>query len=159
MSEPAEEPKREQLLVFEVRGAPHKVYAIDVERVLNVLEPMQMTPVPLVPTLVRGIVSNRGRIVTVVDASVLLKVFDGLATTEGAREAPQQTRDNVAQVLVLRDGSRDTGHVGLEVGRIRNLEAAQALGDSVTIVDAEALRAELEVRVSRAVRKQQGVLR
>jgi chemotaxis signal transduction protein len=138
----------EQVLVFEVRGVPTKAYAIDVERILNVLEPTQMTKVPLVSTLVRGIVSNRGRIVTVVDAGVLLKVTDGAHAAQ-----------NVAQVLVLRDGSRDTGHVGLEVGKIRNLETSATLDDAVTVVDASALQAELEARVSNAIPKEQGVLR
>ena len=36
------------MLVFEVRGS-EKPYAIDVERVLNVIEPNVMTPVPLLP--------------------------------------------------------------------------------------------------------------
>ncbi len=139
----------EQVLVFEVRGAPGKAYAIDVERILNVLEPAQNDQrCSLVSSLVRGIVSNRGRIVTVVDAGVLLKVNDGAGAAQ-----------NVAQVLVLRDGSRDTGHVGLEVGRIRDLEVTAKLGDAVTVVDVSALQAELEARVSNAIPKEQGVLR
>ena len=138
----SEEPDVARMLIFGVRTAPNKVYAIDVKRVLNVLEPIHITPVPLVPALVRGIVSNRGRIVTVVDAGVLLHGAD-------------VRHENVALVLVLRDGSSDTGHIGLSVGKIRNLESSEALGDSVTVVDAEALMAELDMRV---VRKQQGVV-
>ncbi len=138
------------MLVFEVRGA-EKPYAIDVERVLNVIEPNVMTPVPLLPGLVRGIVSHRGRIVTVVDAGVLLKA--------GARAGNDvQVTPNGLQVLVLRDGSRDTGNVGLEVGRIRTIESAESLGEGVVVVDSEAMRAELEVRVVDAIASQ-GVLR
>ncbi len=138
------------MLVFEVRGAD-KPYAIDVERVLNVIEPQVMTPVPLLPTLVRGIVSHRGRIVTVVDAGMLLKA--------GARATNDvdQSQD-VLQVLVLRDGSRDTGNVGLEVGKIRTIEPAESLGEGVVVVDSEAMRAELEMVVVSAIASQ-GVLR
>ncbi|MEZ0310833.1 MAG: chemotaxis protein CheW [Myxococcota bacterium] len=138
------------LLVFEVRGA-EKAYAIDVERVLNVIEPTVMTPVPLLPGLVRGIVSHRGRIVTVVDAGVLLKA--------GARAGNDvHVSPNLMQVLVLRDGSRDTGNVGLEVGKIRTIESAESLGEGVVVVDSEAMRAELELRVVDAIASQ-GVLR
>ncbi len=138
------------MLVFEVSGAD-KPYAIDVERVLNVIEPQVMTPVPLLPTLVRGIVSHRGRIVTVVDAGMLLKA--------GARATNDvdQSQD-VLQVLVLRDGSRDTGNVGLEVGKIRTIEPAESLGEGVVVVDSEAMRAELEMVVVSAIASQ-GVLR
>ncbi len=138
------------MLVFEVPGS-EKAYAIDVERVLNVIEPTVMTPVPLMPGLVRGIVSHRGSIVTVVNAGVLLKA--------GARVGNDvQLSPNGLQVLVLRDGSRDTGNVGLEVGRIRTIESAESLGEGVVVVDSEAMRAELELRVVDAIASQ-GVLR
>ena len=138
------------MLVFELRGA-ETPYAIDVERVLNVIEPNVVTPVPLLPGLVRGIVSHRGRIVTVVDAGVLLKA--------GARPGNDvQLSPNGLQVLVLRDGSRDTGNVGLEVGKIRTIESAESLGEGVVVVDSEAMRAELELRVVDAIASQ-GVLR
>jgi chemotaxis signal transduction protein len=138
------------MLVFELRGAD-KVYAIDVERVLNVIEPTVMTPVPLMPSLVRGIVSHRGRIVTVVDAGVLLK-----ASARSANDV--DVSQSVLQVLVLRDGSRDTGNVGLVVGKIRTIEPAESLGEGVVVVDSEAMRAELELRVADAMATQ-GVLR
>lgn len=137
------------MLVFEVRGVD-KPYAIDVERVLNVIEPQVMTPVPLMPTLVRGIVSHRGRIVTVVDAGMLLKA--GAAVANDVDQS-----QNVLQVLVLRDGSRDTGNVGLEVGKIRTIEPAEDLGEGVVVVDSEAMRAELENIVVSAIAT--GVLR
>jgi chemotaxis signal transduction protein len=138
------------MLVFEVLGA-EKPYAIDVERVLNVIEPSVMTPVPLLAGLVRGIVSHRGRIVTVVDAGVLLKA--------GVRAGNDvHVVSNVLQVLVLRDGSRDTGNVGLEVGKIRTIESVESLGAGVVVVDSEVMRAELELRVVDAMASQ-GVLR
>lgn len=134
------------MLVFEVRGA-EQVYAIDVERVLHVLEPTVMTPVPLLPAVVRGIVSHRGRIVTVVDAGMLLKANIRAAIDSNLAQS-------MVQVLVLRDGSRDTGNVGLEVGKIRTIEQAEMLDERVVVVDSEAMRSELELRVADAIATQ-----
>lgn len=139
----------EAMLVFDVRhsGTP---YAIHVERVLHVFEAPKIFPVPLMPTVVRGIVSHRGRIVTVVDASVLLKTRPKASNDVSGAQ-------NVAQVMVLRDGSRDTGHVGLEVGRIHAVMQAAELDATVTVVDAETLRAELDGYVSDGIASQGAV--
>ena len=134
------------MLVFDVRDSESS-YAIHVERVLHVFEAPRVISVPLMPDVVRGIVSHRGRIVTVVDASVLLHARTRVANV------PASTQ-NVAQVLVLRDGSRDTGHVGLEVGRIHALVKAAQLDATVTVVDTEKLRAELDGRVTDAIARQ-----
>lgn len=54
----------EQLLSFEIDGAP---YAIPVERVREIVRIGPITPVPRVPADVRGVISLRGEIVQVVD--------------------------------------------------------------------------------------------
>ncbi|MBC7792563.1 MAG: chemotaxis protein CheW [Clostridia bacterium] len=144
----------ESMLVFDVRYSDVS-YAIPVARVLHVFEAARITKIPLMPKVVRGIVSHRGRIVTVVDAGVLLNVLSrGTSAAPIESVAPQ----NVAQVLVLRDGSRDTGHVGLEVGRIHALMKVAELDATVTVIDAETLRAELDGHVSDAIAAQ-GALR
>ena len=53
-----------QLLTFEVAGTP---YAVPVERVREIVRIRPITPVPHVPTEVRGVISLRGEIIEVVD--------------------------------------------------------------------------------------------
>ena len=55
----------QQLLTFEVEGAP---YAVPVERVREIVRMRPITPVPQVPDAVRGVISLRGEIVQVIDA-------------------------------------------------------------------------------------------
>jgi chemotaxis signal transduction protein len=44
-----------------------RLYGIRVERVQEVLKPMPLTPVPLAPAAVRGLLNLRGQIVTALD--------------------------------------------------------------------------------------------
>jgi purine-binding chemotaxis protein CheW len=59
----------QQLLTFEVEGAP---YAVPVERVREIVRIRPITPVPQVPDAVRGVISLRGDIVQVIDARLRL---------------------------------------------------------------------------------------
>lgn len=68
MAPPAGELARgrlQQLLTFEVEGAP---YAVPVARVREIVRIRPITPVPQVPDAVRGVISLRGEIVQVIDA-------------------------------------------------------------------------------------------
>jgi len=53
-----------QLLTFEVDSTP---YAVPVERVREIVRIRPITPVPRVPSEVRGVISLRGEIVEVID--------------------------------------------------------------------------------------------
>lgn len=88
-------------------------FGLDVARVLRVIEPTAVAPVPLAPKVVRGIINHHGRIVTVVDPAPILGMED--------------QRPEVAQVIVLRDGQRSTGNIGLQVLRIRRIVPAAGL--------------------------------
>ena len=101
-------------LVFEL-GLPggHAVYALDALSVLQVVELSQVTPVPLAPPPVRGIMNHHGRIVTVVDPAPLLAL-------------PQQGQES-AQVVILRRDGRRSGHLGLLAWRIFEIVAKLSL--------------------------------
>lgn len=95
-----------ELLVFLLGDSP---YAIPVERVREIVRMRAVTPVPRVPSEIRGVIALRGEVVQVVDLRMCL----GLPTPETGR----QTRiivlhgddDRVAGILV--DGVREVVRV------------------------------------------------
>jgi chemotaxis signal transduction protein len=100
-------------------GEEARAFALDVARVLQVTEPTRVSSVPLAPSVVRGIINHHGRIITVLDPA------PGLGQSPQAELGPQNER--MAQVVVLRDGARTTGNVGLLVARIRRIVPAAEL--------------------------------
>ncbi|MBI5509773.1 MAG: chemotaxis protein CheW [Deltaproteobacteria bacterium] len=90
-------------------------FGVEVSNLLQVIEPTSLTPVPLAPAVVLGIMSHRGRIVTVVDPSPILM--------SDAR--PRLSAE--ARVVLLRHGQRTTGNVGLLVTRVREIVPAADL--------------------------------
>lgn len=48
------------------------LFGVEVSRVQEVLRPLAMTPIPLAPPLVRGMVNLRGEIVTAIDLRIRL---------------------------------------------------------------------------------------
>lgn len=77
-----------QLLTFQIDGAP---YALPVERVREIVRIRPITPVPRVPSEVRGVISLRGEIVQVVDLRMRL----GVAPIEPMRSS---------RIIVVHDG-------------------------------------------------------
>lgn len=104
----------ESVLIFDIGavarpGKASGAYGIDVTQVLQVLEPGNVSPVPLAPDTVLGIMNHHGRIVTLVDPASILGM--------GARDLDgPETR-----VILLRQGQRSTGNVGLRVARVREI--------------------------------------
>lgn len=101
-------------VIFEV-GMPAGVaaFGIDAAMVMQVIDVETLTPVPLAPPMVHGILNHNGRIVTVIDPAPLL----GL---EGAS-------CGIEQVIILRREGRSKGHVGLLVLRIGEILAKSSL--------------------------------
>ena len=60
----ADEGERVELLMFAMAG---EQYAIDIERIAEIINPRKPTPVPNAPPVVVGIISLRGTIVTMLD--------------------------------------------------------------------------------------------
>lgn len=74
---PERTPKvRERVLIFSV-GREH--YAMPIQDISLIIETRPATPVPSVPPFVVGIISLRGRIVTILDARKRLSLGEGTA--------------------------------------------------------------------------------
>ena len=86
-----------QLLTFAIDG---EQYAIEIERVAEIATPRALTRVPNTDPFVRGVMSLRGSVVSVVDVRARLR-----HTREGEGE----------QVIVVTDGS---GLIGFDVDRV-----------------------------------------
>ncbi|MEM6533599.1 MAG: chemotaxis protein CheW [Myxococcota bacterium] len=100
----------EEVLLFElgqVGGESIGTFALSVADVYQVIEPTRLSTVPMSPDVVEGIMSFSGRVVTVVDPSLVLG-YD-------AQSGP------VRQVVIVRDGVRAFGNLGLKVSRIRQI--------------------------------------
>jgi purine-binding chemotaxis protein CheW len=57
------------LATFEVRGRP---YALDVSQVREIVHVQEITPLPLAPELIEGVIDLRGAVVPVIDLGRLL---------------------------------------------------------------------------------------
>ncbi len=137
-------------LVFDV-GSPADgatgTFALQVTDVLQVIEPDQISKVPLSPDVVLGILNYHGRIITVVDPAPIL----GLAA-QG---------DPVSQIVLVKLGRRHAATLGLQVLRSHGIVpkrelkrvdvplgpcvgwVAQAQRRLIHIVDVEPLREKL----------------
>jgi purine-binding chemotaxis protein CheW len=101
-----------------IKGATPGLFGIEVDRLVQVIEPEGLTPVPLAPAVVLGIVSFHGRIVTVVNPAPILGLDHPVIAGPESR------------ILLLRDGRSQGGHVGLWVTRVHNIVPAADLGDT-----------------------------
>ena len=81
-------------------------YAIPVERVQEVLRPVAITPVPLAPAAVRGLLHLRGDIVTVVDLAAAL----ALPPAALVPESHVVVRDGALAVSLLVESIGDVSH-------------------------------------------------
>jgi len=57
------------LACFEVQG---QLYALDVSQVREIVRFQEVTPLPMAPTLIEGVIDLRGRVIPVIDLSRLL---------------------------------------------------------------------------------------
>jgi purine-binding chemotaxis protein CheW len=92
----------QQLLTFEVEGAP---YAVPVERVREIVRIRPITPVPQVPDAVRGVISLRGEIVQVIDTRRRLGsnglVSNGLGSTGSGSNAHEPA--STSRIVIVDD--------------------------------------------------------
>jgi purine-binding chemotaxis protein CheW len=96
-----------ELLAFRLDGSP---YAIPVERVREIVRLRDITPVPMLPAWVLGVVALRGEVVQVVDLRMCL----GLATREATRKS---------RIIVLHgDDERVTGILVDAVEQVLRIE-------------------------------------
>jgi purine-binding chemotaxis protein CheW len=95
--ESVDEQEQLEVLTFRIDG---EQYAIEVERVMEIASPRPLTRVPNAGAFVRGVMSLRGIVVTVVDVRGRLR---HARTGEGA------------QVIVVTDGA---SHIGFDVDRV-----------------------------------------
>jgi purine-binding chemotaxis protein CheW len=94
--EVASAPRVEQLVTFRVEDL---ALGIDVLRVQEVIRFQDMTPVPLAPPVIRGLINLRGQIVTAVDLRHRL----GVPPLEAGRQPMNvvvRTADRVVSLLV-----------------------------------------------------------
>jgi purine-binding chemotaxis protein CheW len=108
------------VLVFEIGAVAMAedragAYGVAVDAVFQVFEPSTLSPVPLAPPAVLGIMNHHGRIVTVVDPSRILEI------RARELEGPE------SRVIMLRQGKRSTGNVGLRVTRVQAMVSAGEL--------------------------------
>ncbi|MEO1170551.1 MAG: chemotaxis protein CheW [Myxococcota bacterium] len=108
----------EEVLLFELgeAGGPSiGTFAVPVAHVSQVIEPSRLSTVPMSPSVVEGIMSFSGRVVTVVDPSPVLG------------HPPQ--RGPARQVVIIRDGVRAFGNLGLKVSRIRQIVKTSGISE------------------------------
>lgn len=138
--------EKRQLMTFVVAGA---LYGLPIDKVLEVLTHRPLTPVPLAPRSVAGLMNLRGQVVTAIDLATRLEV--GPRDDDGGRPMNVVMREGeiVASLLVdaigevvdveetafqkppetLRGRARDLirGAYRLEGGLLLLLDAAQIL--------------------------------
>jgi len=78
-------------------------FGIDVAQAKEIIRYQAMTPVPLAPTFVRGLINLRGQIITAIDLRSLLQ-FQELASDLRPMNVVVQTREEVVSLLVDRVG-------------------------------------------------------
>lgn len=85
--------------------------AVDVTRVQEVLRPLPVTPLPLAPPAVRGLVNLRGHIVPVVDLRIVLGLPAGPAAAAGGH-------------IIVHDGETPVALLVDAIGDVRRAEGA-----------------------------------
>lgn len=94
-----------QLCTFFLDGV---LFGVDVAQVQEVIRAQPMTPVPLAPAAVRGLINLRGQIVTAIDMRTQLGV-------EAAEQAPTN--------VVVRSGESITSLLVDEIGDVVEVES------------------------------------
>lgn len=84
---------------------------VEVERVQEVLRHLDMTPVPLAPPVIRGLINLRGQIVTAIDVRTRL-------------DLPPRTDGRLPMNVVLRSDDEPVSLLVDEIGDVIEVEAA-----------------------------------
>ena len=92
-----------------------EIFAIDIHHIREIIEYEEITPVPMMPVFVRGIINLRGNVVTVIDTRQRFGL-DSAPVTDNTRiviiEADKQVVgilvDSVAEVVYLRQSEVET---------------------------------------------------
>lgn len=89
-----------------------QLYGVDIDEVQEVLSAQPMTPVPLAPTAVRGLINLRGEIVPAIDLRVRLGLAErGSERSAGEVSAPELSnvvlRTSEGAISLLVDGISD----------------------------------------------------
>jgi purine-binding chemotaxis protein CheW len=105
----AREPTAKTASLMATGNAQRGVFGIEVTQLLQVIEATSISPVPLAPAVVLGIMNFHGRIVTVVNPVPML----GLSVP--VISGPE------SRVLLLRHRDLSTGNVGLYVSQVQNI--------------------------------------
>ncbi|MBV1859363.1 MAG: chemotaxis protein CheW [Nannocystaceae bacterium] len=95
MSTPQEGPAR-QVCTFSVGDL---TFGVDVQNVHEVIRAQRMTLVPMAPSVVRGLINLRGRIVTAVDMRARLR-FPPLESEDGSMNVVVQNEEGAVSLLV-----------------------------------------------------------
>ena len=95
-------PQTQQYCTFMLDGL---LFGVEVERVQEILRYQEVTPVPLAPNVIRGLIDLRGQIVTAIDLRRRLEL----------NERPE---DEVPMIVVLRT---EEGGISLLVDRIAGI--------------------------------------
>jgi purine-binding chemotaxis protein CheW len=94
--------KRVEYVTFALAG---EAYAVPISRVAEILKPLPITPVPRAPAVVIGVMTVRGRLVTVIDLRRRLRL-------------PESPMDARSRILITDTGDE---RIGLLVDEVMNV--------------------------------------
>ena len=127
-------------------------FGIEVERVQEIIRFQKITPVPLAPFVVRGLINLRGQIVTAVDLRRLLELPEADADDNNPHGPPMNIvvrtgggafsllADRIGDVLALDDGNFETPPDNLEgIARELILRAYKLEGRLLLTLDVDKL--------------------
>lgn len=120
-----------------------QLFGVPISSVNEVFVPDQITPVPLAPREIDGVLNLRGRIVTMVDMRRLLGLPDGSVAAmavgiERTGEAFALLIDGVGDVLLLDDSTHESNPPNLEEEWIRFSDGVHRLeGELLVLLDVE----------------------
>jgi purine-binding chemotaxis protein CheW len=101
--------KRVEYVSFALAG---DAYAVPIAHVAEILKPLPITPVPRAPSVVIGVMTVRGRLVTVIDLRRRLKL----------RESPPDAR---SRILITDTGEERIGLLVDEVMQVHRLAESE----------------------------------
>jgi purine-binding chemotaxis protein CheW len=101
--------RRVEYVSFTLAG---EAYAVPIEGIAEILKPLPITPVPRAPRVIMGVMTVRGRLVTVID----------LRRRLGLSEAPM---DHKSRILVTDSGDERVGLLVDEVLHVHRLAESE----------------------------------
>ncbi|MGE5621229.1 MAG: chemotaxis protein CheW [archaeon] len=108
LSEAVSEPEAENLIEVIEFTLSGETYAIETSYLKEVFHMREITPVPLTPPFVKGVVNLRGSIISVLDIKVFFELPNGAIT-------------NYDRVIILQDGGMTFGILADEIKGITKL--------------------------------------